>query len=59
MTSLLCRGPGQSYVDEIWQTGAELRADCGDMVKIETGTGIQIWQTFVLQSGNSYISAVD
>ena len=31
-----------------------------DVVEIETGSRIQTWRTFVfLQTGNSYISAVD
>jgi len=33
-------------VDEIWQTGAQRHADCGDMVEIETGSRIPIWWTF-------------
>ena len=48
MTLFFCRGrTGRSGLDEIWQTGAEYHADCGDVVEIETGIRIPIWRTFV------------
>ena len=52
-----CRA--RSDLDNISQTGAEWHVDCGDMVEIETGSRIPIWQMFVFENGNSYISATN
>ena len=46
-------------MDEVWRLYAEYHAIYGDMVKVETRRRISIWRTFVFQTGNSYISAVD
>jgi len=50
---------GWSDVNQVGQFYAEFHADYGDMVKLKTGRKISIWRTFVLQKGNSYVSAVD
>jgi len=45
MASFFCCG--WCDLDEIWPTGAEWHADCGDVVEIETGIRIPIWRGFV------------
>jgi len=43
---------GRSNVDEIWHTTLMQNdmpiADCDDMIEIETGSRIPVWQTLVL-----------
>jgi len=46
-------------MDKVWHLCADYHADYGDVVKVETSRIISIWQTFVLQNGHSYISAVN
>jgi len=34
-------------LDEIWQAGVKYHADYGDIINIETGSRIPIWQMFM------------
>ena len=44
-----------------WNSAAwcKINADCGDIIKIKTGSRIPICRTFVFQNGSSYISATN